>query len=70
MATAQIPRTKIDPVTADSRHYTVEFENEKVRVVRIKYGAREKSVMHAHPESISVFMNDGKARFANPHGKT
>ena len=39
MATAQIPRTKVDPVEADSRHYTVEFENEKVRVIRIKYGA-------------------------------
>jgi uncharacterized RmlC-like cupin family protein len=70
MATAQIPRTKVDPVEADSRHYTVEFENEKMRVVRIKYGAREKSVMHSHPESVSVFLKDCKAKFSYPDGKT
>ena len=34
-----------DPVTVDPKHYTVELENEKVRVVRIKYGPHEKSVM-------------------------
>jgi len=62
--TAQIPRTKIDPVEADSRHYTVELENEKVRVVRIKHGAREKSVMHSHP------LNDCKAKFTYPNVKS
>jgi len=35
-----------DPVEVDPRHYTVEVENEKVRVLRIKYGPREKSTMH------------------------
>ena len=57
MATAQMPNPKVDPVKAYSRHYTVEFENDKIRVVRIKYGAKEKSVMHRHPESVSVFLN-------------
>jgi outer membrane receptor for Fe3+-dicitrate len=42
MAIAQVPHPKIDPVKADSRHYTIEFENDKVRVVRIKYGVTEK----------------------------
>jgi quercetin dioxygenase-like cupin family protein len=70
MATAQIPRTKIDPVQADSQHYTVEFENDKIRVVRIKYGAGEKSVMHSHPESVSVFLNDCKAKFTHPDGRS
>jgi uncharacterized RmlC-like cupin family protein len=70
MATAQMPHSKIDPVKADSRHYTVEFENDKVRVVRIKYGAKEKSVMHSHPESVSVFLNDCKAKFTYPDGKS
>jgi hypothetical protein len=32
-----------DPVKVDSKHYTVEVENEKVRVLRIKYGPHEKS---------------------------
>jgi hypothetical protein len=34
-----------DPVKVDSKHYSVEFENDKVRVLRIKYGPGEKSVM-------------------------
>ena len=70
MATAQMPNPKVDPVKADSRHYTVEFENDKIRVVRIKYGAKEKSVMHSHPESVSVFLNDCKAKFTYPDGKS
>jgi quercetin dioxygenase-like cupin family protein len=70
MATAQMPNPKVDPVKADSRHYTVEFENDKIRVVRIKYGAKEKSVMHSHPESVSVFLNDSKAKFTYPDGKS
>ena len=35
--------------TVDSGHYAVEMENDKVRVLRIKYGPHEKSVMHSHP---------------------
>lgn len=70
MATARMPHPHVDPVKADSKHYSVEFENEKVRVIRIRYGAREKSVMHSHPESIAVFLNDCKAKFTYPDGKS
>ncbi len=42
-----------DPVKVDSKHYKIEFENDRVRVVRIKYGPGEKSVMHSHPESVA-----------------
>ena len=39
MATARMPQpTAEDPVKVDPRHYKVEFENERVRVLRIKYG--------------------------------
>src|ERR1700757_260073 len=71
MATARMPQPPAeDPVKVDARHYTVEFENERVRVLRIKYGPGEKSVMHSHPESISVFMTDAHAKFTYPDGKT
>jgi len=59
-----------DPVKVDSKHYTVEFENDKVRVLRIKYGAGEKSVMHSHPASVAVFLTDASFRFGFPGGKT
>jgi quercetin dioxygenase-like cupin family protein len=57
-----------DPVKVDSKHYTVEMENEKVRVLRIKYGPHEKSAMHSHPASIAVFLNDCETRFTYPDG--
>jgi hypothetical protein len=37
-----------DPVANDKQHYKVELENEHVRVVRVKYGPREKGPMHEH----------------------
>jgi len=52
-----------DPVKVDPKHYKVEFENDRVRVVRIKYRPGEKSVMHSNPESIAVFLSDAHAKF-------
>ena len=59
-----------DPVKVDPRHYKVEFENERARVLRFKYGPGEKSVMHGHPESIGVFLTDANAKFTYPDGRT
>ncbi|HXW93470.1 MAG TPA: hypothetical protein VEK33_23170 [Terriglobales bacterium] len=71
MATARVPQpTAEDPVKVDPRHYKVEFENERVRVVRIKYGPGEKSVMHSHPESIAVFLTDAQVKFTYPDGRS
>lgn len=71
MATARMPQPSADdPVKVDPKHYTVEFENEHVRVLRIKYGPGEKSVMHSHPESIAVFLTDAHGKFTYPDGRT
>ncbi len=59
-----------DATVAAPDHYTIEFENDQVRVVRIKYGPHEKSVMHTHPAGVYVFLTDGEARFAMPDGTT
>jgi quercetin dioxygenase-like cupin family protein len=59
-----------DPVQIDSKHYTVELENDRVRVLRIRYGPREVSVMHSHPAAVAVFLTDGHARFTFPGGRT
>lgn len=58
-----------DPVTVDREHYTVEFENDRVRVLRIRYGPNEKSVMHYHPRNVAVFLTDGQGQFTLPDGK-
>ena len=59
-----------DPVKVDSKHYTVEFENSQVRVLRVKYGPHEKSVMHQHPNAVAIFMTDINGKFTFPDGKT
>jgi hypothetical protein len=59
-----------DPVKVDPKHYKVEFENRHVRVLRIKYGPRERSVMHGHPASVGVHLTDAHARFTLPEGRT
>jgi hypothetical protein len=41
-----------------------------VRVLRIRYGPHEKSVMHGHPATVGVFLNDTHFRFTYPDGKT
>ena len=56
---------KVDP-----KHYQVEFENDRVRVVRIKYGPGEKSFMHSHPKSVAVFLTYTHAKFTYPDGRT
>ena len=59
-----------DPVKVDPAHYKVEFENAHARVLRIRYGPRERSVMHEHPTGLGVHLTDGHARFTFPNGKT
>src|SRR5271169_2405985 len=71
MATApKLQPNPLDPVKLDPKHYKVEFENDRVRVLRINYGPGEKSVMHSHPESIGVFLTDAHAKFTYPDGKS
>lgn len=59
-----------DAVTADPKHYTVEFENDRVRVIRIKYGPGEKSVMHSHGPNVAVFLSDSTVRMTLPDGSS
>src|SRR5260370_35033418 len=64
------PARAQDPVKVDPKHYKVEFENDQVRVLRIHYGAGEKTVMHNHPDSVAVFLDDQRAKFTYPDGKS
>ena len=57
-----------DPTKVDAKHYTVTFENDQVRILRINYGAHEKSVLHEHPNSVAVFLTDGKIKFTLADG--
>ena len=59
-----------DPTVVDAKHYKVMFENDQVRVLKITYGPKEKSVMHEHPNAVAVFLTDGQIKFELPDGKT
>jgi len=58
-----------DPIVCDPQHYTVEFENEKVRVLRIRYGPHEKSPMHSHPPLIGIFLTPHHSHHVLPDGQ-
>src|SRR6202051_4695945 len=55
----------IDPLKADPKHYSLEFENDQVRVLRVRFGPHEKGVLHEHKlNHIVVYLPDqakGKA---------
>lgn len=59
-----------DAAKVDSQHYKIESENSRVRVLRVKYGPHEKSVMHSHPDAVAIFQTDGRVKFTYPNGKT
>ena len=57
-----------DAVKADPKHYSVVSENSEVRILKVHYGPHEKSVMHSHPDSVAVFLNDSAGTFHMPDG--
>jgi hypothetical protein len=55
----QAPASQLDPVVVDARHYKVEFENDRVRVLRVHYDARETGALHQHLlNRVVVYLND------------
>ena len=59
-----------DPVKVDPKHYSVMFENDQVRVLKIHYGAHEKSVMHTHPNAVVISLTEMHAKFNLADGKS
>ncbi len=53
------PVSKLDPVAVDGKHYKVVFENEHVRVLRVRYEPREKGATHEHLlNRVVLYLND------------
>jgi hypothetical protein len=67
------PPTKalmLDAVRIDPARYTVDYENEKVRVVRLGFGPREKGVMVEHPPRVLATLSDVSVKLVFQDGKT
>lgn len=56
-------------VALDPQHYSVSFENDIIRVLDVRYGPGEASVMHRHPANCAVFVTDVSATFTFPGGE-
>lgn len=59
-----------DPVQVDPSHYKVVLDNPSVRVLRGFLAAGAKSPMHQHPDSIVIALQEVRARFTTPDGKS
>ena len=69
-ATGKAITSSLDPVAVDPKHYKVEFENEQVRVLRVKVEAHGKTPMHEHSlNRVGVYLTDQDFRTKDSTGK-
>jgi hypothetical protein len=62
--------SSLDPVKIDKKHYKVEFENDQVRVVRVRIGAHETAAMHEHSlNRVTVYLTDQAFQVTGSDGK-
>ncbi len=59
-----------DAVRIDPARYKVDFENDKVRVVRLGFGPHEQGVMVAHPPRVLVTLTDVSVKLVFQDGRT
>ncbi len=59
-----------DALAAAAGFYTLEAEDEAVRVIRVRYGPQQRSPLHHHPalRSVVVTLTDGMLRSYSPDG--
>lgn len=50
---------EFDATVTDAEHHVIEFENDRVRVVRMTYPAGTTSPLHNHLPGYTVFLTDG-----------
>ena len=59
-----------DAVAADPARYSVLYENDVARLIRVKYPRGAKSVMHSHPASCAIFYKDSRFKMTAPTGES
>jgi len=61
--------TALDPLKVDTKHYKLEFENDQVRVFRVKIGPHESTPMHEHQlNRVNVYLTDAATRVTAADG--
>ena len=70
LACLAAPTWAQNAATVNPRHYTVAFENDVVRVLSADHPPGERSEMHAHPPSVTIFLSDSHFLVTYPDGDT
>src|SRR3954465_683259 len=58
------------PLAVDPTHYTVELDNNRVRVLRLHHKPGDASPMHEHTAGVPGFLTGIRTRFFLPDGST
>jgi hypothetical protein len=65
-STAQSTSPKLqDAIAADPKHYSVEFENDIVRVLRVRLGAGDSAPAHTHSAYCAIELSDSSLKEGN-----
>ena len=62
------PAAAQDPVAVNPKIVKVEFENDRLRILRVHYSPHERLEMHTHPAKAEVQLTDGSVRITTPEG--
>jgi beta-alanine degradation protein BauB len=60
----------MDALKAAPDVYSLIMENERVRVMSVKFKPGQKAVMHSHPDHVVYVLKDGKLKITLPDGKS
>src|SRR6201988_920660 len=58
-----------DPVAVSPKNFKLELENQWVRTLRLKEGARDKMPMHELSDSVIVYLTDAHEKFTGADGR-
>ena len=61
---------RLDAVRVDPARYKVDFENDRVRVVRLGFDPKEKGMMVEHPPRVLVTLTDVAVKLLFADGRT
>ena len=58
-----------DPVKVDSAHYSVEYEDASIRILRVRMAPGDTSAMHEHPRAMCIVaISNEKTQHTMPDG--
>jgi quercetin dioxygenase-like cupin family protein len=64
-------KAALDPLKVDPKDYKLIFENDQVRVIRVKMAAKQKVPLHEHVlNRVVVYLTDQNGSMTTPDGKT